>query len=95
LLKWDLSITVGQFTKWHLYKTIAITTASVSIIKADLIVLGLHLEKFSDLPFHLESLRGKTLEVTKRTKGKFLKVYFLRRSRKADMGESENDSVSS
>jgi hypothetical protein len=95
LLKWDLSITVGQFTKWHLYKTIAITAASVPIIKSDLVVLGLHLDKFSDLPLHLDSLRGKTLEVTKRTKGNFLNVYFLRRSRKAATSESENDPISS
>jgi hypothetical protein len=95
LLKWDLSITTGQFTKWHLFKTIAITTASVPIIKADLIVLGLHLEKFSDIPLHLESLQGKTLEVTKRTKGNFLNVYFVKKSRKAAMGKSDNDPVSS
>jgi hypothetical protein len=95
LLKWDLSITTGQFTKWHLFKTIAITTASVPIIKSDLLVLGLHLDKFSDLPLHLESLRGKTLEVSKRTKGNFLNVYFLKKSRKKSQAESSNDSASS
>jgi len=95
LLKWDLSITTGQFTKWHVFKTIAITTASVPIIKSDLVVLGLQLDKFSDLPLHLESLRGKTLEVSKRTKGNFLNVYFLRRSRKSARSESKNDPVSS
>jgi hypothetical protein len=95
LLKWDLSITTGQFTKWHLFKTIAITTASVPIIKADLVVLGLHPEKFSDLPLHLESLQGKTLEVTKRTKGNFVNVYFLKRSRKKSQAESSNDSTPS
>ena len=95
LLKWDLSITTGQFTKWHVFKTIAITTASVPIIKSDLVVLGLHLEKFSDLPLHLESLRGKTLEVSKRTKGNFLNVYFLKKSRKKSQAESSNDSAPS
>jgi hypothetical protein len=93
LMKWDLSITTGQFTKWHLFKTIAITAASVPIIKADLIVVGLHLEKLSELPLHLKSLQGKTLEVTKRTKGTFVNVYFLKKSRKASQAEPADGSA--
>ncbi len=76
ILNWDLRVMAGQFTGRHLFKHVAITAASLPIIKRDLLVLGLALAKFSSLPDHLESLAGKTLSATKRTKDGFVNVFF-------------------
>jgi len=76
ILTWDLRVLAGQFTGRHIFKHAAITAASLPIIKRDLLVLGLDLARFSSLPDHLESLVGKTLSATKRTKKDFVNVYF-------------------
>jgi hypothetical protein len=76
ILTWDLRVLAGQFTGRHVFKRMAITEASLPILKRDLLLLGLDLAKFSSLPNHLESLVGKTLSVTKLTKKDFHNVYF-------------------
>jgi hypothetical protein len=76
ILKWDLLVLDGQFTGRHLFKTAAITAASLPVIKSDLLTLGLKLATFSSLPEHLESLIGKKLLAIKRTKTDFVNVYF-------------------
>jgi hypothetical protein len=76
ILKWDLRVLAGQFTGRHIFKNAAITTASLPVVKSDLLALGLDLAKFSTLPDHLASLIGKTLSATKWTKKDFVNVYF-------------------
>jgi hypothetical protein len=92
IMKWDLLILTGQFTGWRIFKNVAISTASLSIVKSDLIALGLKLNKLSDLPLHLQSMLGRTLEVAKRKKGDFVNVYFLKDSRKKSNSQVEDDS---
>ena len=76
LLTWNLRVISGQYTGRHVFKHMAITPASLPLVKRDLLLLGLVLAKFSTLPEHLESLAGKTLSATKRTKEDFVNIYF-------------------
>jgi hypothetical protein len=75
LLTWDLRILTGQYTGRHVFKRMAITRASLPLVKRDLLLLGFS-SKLSSLPEHLEVLAGKTLSVTKRTKNDFRNIYF-------------------
>lgn len=79
LLTWDLRILTGEFSNRHIFKNVAITNKSLPVIKRDLLTLGVALDKFSDLPDHLQSLVGKTLSATKRTKKDYVNVYFGKR----------------
>ncbi|MEN6406997.1 MAG: DUF669 domain-containing protein [Thermoguttaceae bacterium] len=93
ILKWDLLVVAGQFSGWHIFKRVTITEATLPIIKADLTTLGLTLAKLSDLPHYLESLHGKTLEVTKRTKKGYMNVYFHKQSRSKPSSRNTDDAV--
>lgn len=78
VLVWFLRILTGQYTGRLIFKRMVITAASLPLIKRDLLVLGLELAKFSNLPNHLDSLAGKTLSATKRTKKDFVNIYFAK-----------------
>jgi hypothetical protein len=91
MLTWDLLVVAGQFTGWHIFKRVLITSASLPIIKSDLIALGLALDKFSTLPLYLDSLVGKTLAVAKRTKKDFSNIYFHRQFRTASSSKAADD----
>jgi len=76
MIKWDTVIISGQHTGRHIFKNSVITQSSLPFVKADLETLGLKLEKFSELPNHLDALLDLTIDVTKRTKGDYANVYF-------------------
>ncbi len=76
MIKWDTVIISGQHAGRHIFKNSVITQSSLPFVKADLQTLGLKLEKFSELPNHLDALLDLTIDVTKRTKGDYVNVYF-------------------
>jgi|GEM_PF-401190 len=76
MLKWDTVIISGQHTGRHIFKNSVITQSSLPFVKADLLTLGLKLEKFSELPNRLDELLDLSIDVTKRTKGDYTNVYF-------------------
>ena len=76
MIKWDTVIISGQHAGRHIFKNSVITQSSLPFVKADLQTLGLKLEKFSELPNHLDALLDLTIDVTKRTKGEYANVYF-------------------
>ncbi|MBI1375183.1 MAG: DUF669 domain-containing protein [Phycisphaera sp.] len=76
MIKWDTVIISGQHAGRHIFKNSVITQSSLPFVKADLQTLGLKLEKFSELPNHLDALLDLTIGVTKRTKGEYANVYF-------------------
>lgn len=78
MIKWDTVIISGQHAGRHIFKNSVITQASLPFVKADLQTLGLKLERFSELPNHLDDLLDLTIDVTKRTKGDYTNVYFNR-----------------
>jgi len=78
MLRYDLVVISGAQVGRHIFKNAVITPNSLSFVKGDLKLLGVTLGKLSELPNHLEALLDKGLEVTKRTKGDFVNVYFNR-----------------
>lgn len=76
MIKWDTVIISGQHAGRHIFKNSVITQSSLPFVKADLQTLGLKLEKFSELPNHLDALLDLAIDVTKRTKGEYTNVYF-------------------
>jgi hypothetical protein len=76
MIKWDTVIISGQHAGRHIFKNSMITQSSLPFVKADLLTLGLKLDKFSELPNHLDALLDLSIDVTKRTKGDYTNVYF-------------------
>lgn len=79
MLKWDLVVLSGPQANRHIFKNSVITPASLPYVKADLLLLDLNVQRFSDLPNHLDSLLDRSLEVTQRTRGEYRNVYFNKR----------------
>ena len=52
---------------------------NLRFLKKDLLLCGLILDKFSELPNHIHKLRGLRLEITKKTSGKFSNIFFNKR----------------
>jgi len=77
----NLQVMCGSQAGRHIFKNSVITQASLPYVKGDLKTPGLELSKFSELSGRLEELLDVTLEVTKRTRGDYSKVYFNRRIR--------------
>lgn len=78
MIKWDLVVISGNHEGRHLFKNSVISKKSMPYVKADLLMLGLQLQRISDLPTYLPQLLDKKLEVTVRTKGDYCNCYFNR-----------------
>lgn len=79
VLKWTLRISNGEHSDRVLFKRRVITEKTIRFLKAELKICGLELPEFSELPRHLESLKGLHLEVMKKTNGEWVDVYFENR----------------
>jgi hypothetical protein len=78
MIKWDTMIISGPHAGRHIFKNSVITQASLPFVKGDLQTLGLKLNKFSELPAHLDALLDLAVEITKRQKNEYSNVYFNR-----------------
>jgi hypothetical protein len=76
MIKYDLLVISGTHEGRHLFKNSVISPSSLPFFKADLKILGVQLQKLSDLPDHLIHMLDITLEATKKTKGEYANVYF-------------------
>lgn len=80
ILKWTLRILGPQHAGRLLWRNNVIATReNVRWLKNDLHVCGLDLVRLSELREHLPQLLDVPLEVTKRTKGDNVNIYFNRR----------------
>ncbi len=85
LLRWTLKVFSGQFAGRLLWRNnVMASRDNIRFLKTDLHVCGLDLEKLSDLPANLERLLDIKLEVTRKSKGENVNVYFNRRIVLAD-----------
>jgi hypothetical protein len=82
VLRWELTILAGPFTNWQVCKGIPIVAGMLHIIKWDLDAVGLQLGRLSDLPQHLETLRGRELEVEVREQWERRDIHFLNSSQR-------------
>lgn len=80
LLRWTLKVLGGPHAGRFLWRNnVMASRDNIRFLKTDLHVCGLDLEKLSDLPANLERLLDVKLEVTKKSKGENVNVYFNRR----------------
>lgn len=80
LLKWTLRILGPRYAGRLLWRNnVMATRENIRWLKSDLHICGLDLEKLSDLPNYLTHLLDVQLEVTKRTRGDSVNIYFNRR----------------
>lgn len=80
MLMWVLMILGPQYKGRRLWRYNHFETPlNMSWLKTDLAICGIELEKLSDLEDRLSELIGVTLEVTKKTSGKNVAIYFNRR----------------
>jgi hypothetical protein len=80
MLKWTLRILAPSSVGRLLWRNhVMATRENIRWLKNDLHLCGLDLVKLSDLPDNLERLLDVKLEVTKRTKGENVNIYFNRR----------------
>ena len=80
MLKWELKI-LGPCHEGRIlwrYNQL-LTPRNLNWLKTDLATCGIELEKLSDLEDRLPELLDITLEVTKKTSGKNVNIYFNRR----------------
>jgi hypothetical protein len=79
MLCWTLRILPpSPFAGRRLWRNHVLTPQSLAWLKKDLRLCGLELAKLSDLPEHLPTLRGTTLQILKRTRGDFDSISFRR-----------------
>jgi hypothetical protein len=76
MIKYDMVVLSGPHARRHIFKNSVISDASLRLIKAELEKLGLVLGRLSALPGQLDRLRDLTLQVSKRTAGEYVNVYF-------------------
>lgn len=80
ILKWTLRIlTPTHKDRLLRHNNLMLSKMNIFCLKWDLCICGLELQKFSDLPKHLDQLLNIKLEVDKRTCGEHEKIYFYRR----------------
>lgn len=79
VLKWTLRISGDDHAGRVLFKRRVITDKTIRFLKSELKTCGLELSEFSDLPQHLDDLKGIHLEVMKKTNGDWVDIYFENR----------------
>jgi len=80
MLKWTLRILGPQYAgRLLLRHNVMATRENIRWLKNDLHLCGLDLVKLSELPDQLNQLLDVQLEVTKRTRGENVNIYFNRR----------------
>lgn len=78
MIKWELLVIAGSHEGRRIFKNSVITDRSLPFVKGDLKKVGLELKRLSELPARIGEALDKTLEVTKKTKGEYVNVYFNR-----------------
>lgn len=78
MLSFDLVVISGAFTGRHLFKNSVFTAGSIEYIKKDLVLLGLKLNKLSDLNANLEKLLDLNVQVCQKMgkNSEYPNVYF-------------------
>ena len=87
MLKWTLRILGPAYRDRLLWKNSVLLSGLLQYVKKDLQTCGVHIQKISDLPNHLESLLDIRLEIVKKTKAESENIYFNR----LITGKSDND----
>jgi hypothetical protein len=78
MLVWRMRILGPDHAGRNLYKRRAITTRTLGFLKEDLQRCGLHLERLSELEFHLSEMQDRQLGVFKKTRGGYTDIHFSR-----------------
>lgn len=76
MIVYQLQPISGEYSSRFAWKNQTITQDALPFIKKDLSVLGIELDKFSDIKIKLNNAVNLCVEVTAKTKGEFQSFYF-------------------
>lgn len=76
VLKYTLRVLGPTHTNQLMWKRRGITEKTREYVMEELETCGLELEKFSDLKYHLHDLIGVELQVTRKSRGEDVNIYF-------------------
>ena len=93
VLKYTLRVTGPNFTNRVMWKHRGITANTVQYVMDELKVCGLQLKRFSDLGQFLQEIIGAEIEITRKTRGEDVNIYFNRQLDGASANESEEDDL--
>jgi hypothetical protein len=78
MLSWKLRIVSEDFEGRTLNKNRVITEKTLAFLKDDLARCGVHLDRLSELPLHLDEMFGMKINVLKKTKDQWTDIYFVK-----------------
>jgi hypothetical protein len=79
MLCWTLRILSAPFASRRLWRHQVLGPSTLGWLKKDLRLCGLELQRLSDLPAHLDDLRGLRLEISKNTRDDYVSILLRRR----------------
>lgn len=91
VLKYTLRVLGPTHVDRMMWKRWGITEKTRDWIEEELKICGLELEKFSDLKYHLHDLIGVELEVTRKTRGEDVTIFFNGLTESSGSRKEEDD----
>ncbi len=91
VLKYTLRVLGPTHTNQLMWKRRGITEKTRDYVEEELKTCGLELERFSDLKNNLHELIGVELEVTRKTRGEDVSIFFNEQLDSASKGKEEVD----
>jgi len=76
MIVWQLKILGPTHRNRKLWRNNVVTADTVAMIKRDLLLCGVKIDRLSDLVFHIQELQGTGLEIQVKTNGAFQNIYF-------------------
>ena len=93
VLKYTLRVTGPSFANRVMWKHRGITANTVQYVMDELKVCGLQLKRFSDLGEFLHEIIGAEIEITRKTRGEDVNIYFNRQLDGGSANESDEDDL--
>ena len=93
VLKYTLRVIGPKYANRLIWKRRGITENTVQYVMDELKVCGLQLERFSDLSQFLHEVIGSEIEITRKTRGEDVNIYFNKALDGSPTSESEDDDL--
>ncbi len=93
VLKYTLRVIGPTFTNRVMWKHRGITANTVQYVMDELKICGLQLKRFSDLSEFLQEIIGAEIEITRKTRGEDVNIYFNKQIDGGPAKENEEDDL--
>ncbi len=93
VLKYTLRVIGPNFVNRVMWKHRGITANTVQYVMDELKVCGLELKRFSDLSEFLQEIIGAEIEITRKTRGEDVNIYFNKQLDGGPESQSDEDDL--